>query len=73
MPLMSGLNAAQTILSAAPPASIIILTNHDQPQILAEAKRIGARGMAGYKDWSREIATQAGSAVRLATIFEKAN
>jgi DNA-binding NarL/FixJ family response regulator len=44
MPLMSGLDAAQKILSAAPSTSIIFLSNHDQAQIFAEAKRLGAQG-----------------------------
>jgi two-component system, NarL family, response regulator NreC len=44
MPTMSGLDAAQRILWALPTTAVIFITNHDDPQILAEAKRLGARG-----------------------------
>ncbi len=44
MPGMGGFDAARAILQASPMAQIIVLTIRSQPELVAEAKRIGARG-----------------------------
>jgi DNA-binding NarL/FixJ family response regulator len=44
MPGMGGFDAARDILQASPMAQIIILTIRSQPELVAEAKRVGARG-----------------------------
>ena len=44
MPKMSGLDACRLIRERAPESEILILTQHDSPQMLREALNAGARG-----------------------------
>jgi len=44
MPKMSGLDACRLIRARAPESEILILTQHDSPQMLREALNAGARG-----------------------------
>ena len=44
MPKMSGLDACRLIRERAPEGEILILTQHDSPQMLREALNAGARG-----------------------------
>jgi two-component system response regulator NreC len=44
MPKMNGLDACRLIRERAPETEILILTQHDSPQMLREALNAGARG-----------------------------
>ena len=44
MPKMNGLDACRLIRERAPESEILILTQHDSPQMLREALNAGARG-----------------------------
>ncbi|HJX84754.1 MAG TPA: response regulator transcription factor [Candidatus Angelobacter sp.] len=44
MPVMNGLEACRLIRKSAPQSEILIVTQHDSPQMLREAMGAGARG-----------------------------
>jgi two-component system response regulator NreC len=44
MPKMNGLDACRLIRERAPESEVLILTQHDSPQMLREALNAGARG-----------------------------
>src|SRR6202166_4164307 len=44
MPILNGVDAARELLKSSPKTKVILLTQHDEDQYVAEALRAGARG-----------------------------
>ena len=55
MPKMSGLEACRLIRETAPQCEILILTQHDSPQMLREALDAGARGYVMKSHAARDL------------------
>src|SRR5229473_1317910 len=55
MPKMGGLEACRLILETAPQCEILILTQHDSPQMLREALDAGARGYVMKSHAARDL------------------
>ena len=55
MPKMSGLEACRLIRETAPQCEILILTQHDSPQMLREALDAGARGHVMKSHAARDL------------------
>lgn len=55
MPVMSGLEAAAELRRVSPETKIVILTMHDNPQIRAEAKKVGANAFITKSDAARTL------------------
>jgi len=57
MPNLNGLDAARQILAASPDVSILILTMHDNEQVVREVLSAGARGFLLKSDAGRDLLT----------------
>jgi DNA-binding NarL/FixJ family response regulator len=55
MPKMGGLEACRLIRETAPQCEILILTQHDSPQMLREALDAGARGYVMKSHAARDL------------------
>ena len=55
MPNLNGLEAARQILAASPNVAILILTMHDNDQVVREVLRAGARGFLLKSDAGRDL------------------
>jgi len=55
MPRMSGLEACRVIHKTVPTTEILILTQHDSPQMLREALDAGARGYVVKSHAARDL------------------
>jgi DNA-binding NarL/FixJ family response regulator len=55
MPRMNGLEACRLIHKAAPKCEILILTQHDSPQMMREAIGCGARGFVMKSNATRDL------------------
>ncbi len=55
MPKMSGLEACRVIHQTVPATEILILTQHDSPQMLREALDAGARGYVVKSHAARDL------------------
>ena len=55
MPKMGGLEACRLIRETAPQCEILILTQHDSPQMLREALYAGARGYVMKSHAARDL------------------
>jgi DNA-binding NarL/FixJ family response regulator len=55
MPKMGGLEACRLIRETAPKCEILILTQHDSPQMLREALDAGARGYVMKSHAARDL------------------
>jgi DNA-binding NarL/FixJ family response regulator len=55
MPQMSGLEACRLIRKAAPESEILMVTQHDSPQMLREALAAGARGYVVKSNAARDL------------------
>lgn len=50
MPNMNGLDAARQITARSPNTPILMVTLHDSPQLAAEARKAGIRGVCSKSD-----------------------
>ncbi len=57
MPIMNGLEACRLIRKSAPQSEILIVTQHDSPQMLQEAMGAGARGFVVKSNVVRDLRT----------------
>jgi DNA-binding NarL/FixJ family response regulator len=57
MPKMSGLEACRLIRKTAPTSEILIVTQHDSPQMMREALEAGARGYVVKSNAARDLLT----------------
>ena len=55
MPKMSGLEACRLIRKRAPASEILIVTQHDSPQMMREALEAGARGYVVKSNAARDL------------------
>ncbi len=55
MPRMDGLEACRQIRKATPKAEVLIVTQHDSPQMMREAVSAGARGYVVKSDAARDL------------------
>jgi two-component system, NarL family, nitrate/nitrite response regulator NarL len=55
MPGMNGLEAARRIRDSVPQTAILILSQYDIPQIVEEAKTVGAKGYLVKSNASRDL------------------
>jgi DNA-binding NarL/FixJ family response regulator len=55
MPRLSGLEACRLIRKKAPEAEVLIVTQHDSPQMIREALDAGARGYVVKSNASRDL------------------
>jgi DNA-binding NarL/FixJ family response regulator len=55
MPKMSGLEACRLIRKAVPASEILIVTQHDSPQMMREALEAGARGYVVKSNAARDL------------------
>jgi DNA-binding NarL/FixJ family response regulator len=55
MPRVDGLEACRRIRQIVPKAEILIVTQHDSPQMIREAGRAGARGYVVKSDAARDL------------------
>lgn len=55
MPKMGGLEACRLIRKAAPASEILIVTQHDAPQMMREALEAGARGYVVKSNAARDL------------------
>lgn len=55
MPVMNGLEACRLIRKTAPMAEVLIVTQHDSPQMLREAISAGARGYIVKSNAARDL------------------
>ena len=71
MPVMGGFDATRNILHASPTSRIIFLTTYNGPQVVAEARRAGAKGYVAKGDVS-DVLIQAIDAVSRDQTYFKA-
>lgn len=57
MPRMNGLEACRLIRGSAPECEILIVTQHDSPQMMREALDAGARGYVVKSNAARDLLT----------------
>ncbi len=57
MPRMGGLEACRLIRQKVPGCEILIVTQHDSPQMMREAAAAGARGYVVKSNIARDLAT----------------
>jgi DNA-binding NarL/FixJ family response regulator len=55
MPRMDGLEACRRIRKNVPKAEVLIVTQHDSPQMMREALNAGARGYVVKSDAARDL------------------
>jgi len=55
MPRMNGLEACGIIRNTVPHAEVLIVTQHDSPQMMREAVRAGARGYIVKSNAARDL------------------
>jgi two-component system nitrate/nitrite response regulator NarL len=55
MPGMNGLEAARLIRDSVPQAAVLILSQYDIPQMMEEAKTVGAKGYLVKSNASRDL------------------
>lgn len=55
MPKMSGLEACRRIRKAVPQCEVLIVTQHDSPQMMREALEAGARGYVVKSNAARDL------------------
>jgi two-component system, NarL family, response regulator NreC len=55
MPRFNGLNAALELMRTAPRVKVIVLTQHDEPQYVAEALRCGVKGYVLKSQAARDL------------------
>jgi DNA-binding NarL/FixJ family response regulator len=55
MPKMSGLEACRLIRKTTPSSEILIVTQHDSPQMMREALEAGARGYVVKSNAARDL------------------
>ena len=55
MPRMDGLEACRRIRNRAPNAEVLIVTQHDSPQLMREVVSAGARGYVVKSDAARDL------------------
>jgi DNA-binding NarL/FixJ family response regulator len=55
MPRMDGLEACRRIRQIVPKAEVLIVTQHDSPQMMREAVRAGARGYVVKSEAARDL------------------
>ncbi|SRR5260370_32931558 len=55
MPIMNGLEACRLIRKTAPKSEILIVTQHDSPQMMQEALGAGARGFVVKSNLVRDL------------------
>src|SRR5271154_1320112 len=55
MPKMSGLEACRQIRKTTPASEILIVTQHDSPQMMREALEAGARGYVVKSNAARDL------------------
>jgi len=64
MPLMNGLEAAKALKKMQPGIKIIFLTSHEDPDLAAEAMRIGAAGYLLKTSAASELVKAIGEAIK---------
>jgi len=57
MPKMNGLEACRLLKKAVPASEILIVTQHDSPQMMREALEAGARGYVVKSNAGRDLLT----------------
>lgn len=57
LPELNGLQAAPLIKRVAPATEILMVTNHDNPFLVREALRLGARGFVSKSEMFAELIT----------------
>lgn len=57
LPELNGLQATPLIKRVAPATEIVIVTNHDNPFLVREAMRLGARGFVSKSEMFAELIT----------------
>jgi DNA-binding NarL/FixJ family response regulator len=55
MPKMDGLEACRRIRKSLPKSEVLIVTQHDSPQMMREALRAGARGYVVKSEAARDL------------------
>jgi len=55
MPKMSGLEACRLIRKAMPKCEVLMVTQHDSPQMMREALEAGARGYVVKSNAARDL------------------
>ncbi len=55
MPRMDGLEACRRIRKSVPKSEVLIVTQHDSPQMMREALGVGARGYIVKSDAARDL------------------
>jgi DNA-binding NarL/FixJ family response regulator len=55
MPRMDGLEACRRIRKSVPKSEVLIVTQHDSPQMMREALSAGARGYIVKSDAARDL------------------
>jgi DNA-binding NarL/FixJ family response regulator len=55
MPKMGGLEACRLIRKTAPESAILVITQHDSPQMMREAQNAGARGYIVKSNIARDL------------------
>jgi DNA-binding NarL/FixJ family response regulator len=64
MPRLNGLDAARAIHKEVPGSDIVIVSQHDAPQMRQKAAEVGARGYVAKSELSRELLLAIDSIVR---------
>jgi DNA-binding NarL/FixJ family response regulator len=55
MPKMGGLEACRLIRKTAPQCEVLVITQHDSPQMMREARAAGARGYVVKSNIARDL------------------
>jgi DNA-binding NarL/FixJ family response regulator len=55
MPRMGGLEACRLIRKTAPQCEVLVITQHDSPQMMREARAAGARGYVVKSNIARDL------------------
>jgi DNA-binding NarL/FixJ family response regulator len=55
MPKMEGLEACRLIRKTAPQCEVLVITQHDSPQMMREARAAGARGYVVKSNIARDL------------------